>query len=559
MVCNNNPLLSIFENRKLGDEINRGLMPFLNISSIHTPATNLDRFIIHFFQIRLTNWSPESTSGNMRAFFVIVAPGNKASLIFQKGNITVLNRDTADVTNGFTSSATMILVIPGDQNHMTPILAAILDEICIGRCGSRNSLKRPSNIASCDKHRCDRFQNFRHVEAFASKFQVNVANYLNPHCEVQRGTFVFIQSQEGFLHTLDYTMSIIIIILTVLSVWFIVIICTMLYCRHKDISWGELHNPEFYNTISFPEDALRFRADREVEPLYLAIRDLGYKKMKNSHFVVGGLCRDLGPTKLELFRSRIKLLAQACGKLTVFLFENDSQDNTRDLLIQWQTEEPGDFFLVGCEEERYCRLGEQKPIEHGELSSWRMLKMAGLRNRLLRAIKLYCSQQHIAPDIIMMVDTDLRGTWSRDGIAHSMGHPQAWSVMSANGLYTSTLVAEFHYDLLALRLKDLDDINVHQQGPISVPFMWYKALFTGKRGDPLYPVHSAFGGMTMYRAEVLVKYDYTLISQQEDHIPCEHVVLHDKISRDGHLHFINPSMPLLCGIQSAIYQYPILQ
>lgn len=105
--------------------------------------------------------------------------------------------------------------------------------------------------------------------------------------------------------------------------------------------------------------------------------------------------------------------------MTVLLVENDSTDNTRQLLLDWAAEAGSRVFILGCGVNApVCTLNAPATVGH-PVSSARIRKMATLRNLILDF--LAAEKTKIEYDYLFVWDCDIIGRLYADGVAHTMG------------------------------------------------------------------------------------------------------------------------------------------
>lgn len=154
--------------------------------------------------------------------------------------------------------------------------------------------------------------------------------------------------------------------------------------------------------------------------------------------------------------------------------------------------------------------------------------MAYYRNILLDYIRTHYTHY----DYCMMVDLDLAGPISRDGLAHSLGYNR-WDIITANGLANKGLdkkgTSLSYYDMLAYV-----DYN-SEIPPIYNSITWFlksNTLITYKkwnRGEPLHRVKSAFSGCAIYKMNV--------INDRRNYYSgehCEHIIFHTRCISNGY-------------------------
>ena len=261
--------------------------------------------------------------------------------------------------------------------------------------------------------------------------------------------------------------------------------------------------------------------------------------MKNTRIIFCGLCINIENNVTNLKR-RFEHLGQYFKDYRVIIFENDSKDNTRELLKKICLDN-NKFILLECEDAKDCKYNNVIAKDYGIFNSKRMYKMITYRNKLLNYIKN--NYNHF--DIVCMIDLDITGPISIDGIAHSFGKYNNWDSITANGIsgITFTLGQQYYYDLIAYKDNNLD-INNNIFDIISI---FYK-LNTIKIGKELLKVKSAFGGMELIKMYIINNnINYTPI---DNNYKCEHIIFHENMIRNNYSNiYINPSMIILVGLQ----------
>lgn len=275
---------------------------------------------------------------------------------------------------------------------------------------------------------------------------------------------------------------------------------------------------EWRPDLDFPEEDFPTAAVRRAE--YLRICRRGYARMKQRRVVIAGLCRDVEPI-LPATILRIERLASLFADARIVVYENDSQDGTKLLLRQWAV---GDRRVTAVTE----NIGQ--PVNPVRRCVARASRMAAYRARCQRMIL----DRHPHFDAVALLDMDLVGGWSEDGVANTFGHDD-WDVVGANGLVyrrVGVAVNELRqYDTWAYRrhesLQPLESAVVSTIVPL--------------RGQPLVRVGSCFGGLAIYRMEAFAAGSYG----GDD---CEHVAFHRSLAQRGLSRiFMNPSQLTLYG------------
>lgn len=244
---------------------------------------------------------------------------------------------------------------------------------------------------------------------------------------------------------------------------------------------------------------------------------LGNANMAASTVAICGLARSLGAVA-PLTIARIKKIVSYFRDYCVIIFENDSEDDTLTILRDW---EKSDNKVIILSQKLWApRYPQTRCLE-------RAAAMAGYRNHYLELLR----EHHLKPDYTIVLDTDLEGGISYDGLASTFGHLE-WDVVGSNGLFVWKGIKDgvpriglVHFDAWAYRAYG--QTEPHPAGPVN--------KYVYRRGESMVPVFSAFGGMAAYRTKALISAKYS----GED---CEHVPLHIQIRRAGYGKiYLNPS------------------
>jgi len=272
------------------------------------------------------------------------------------------------------------------------------------------------------------------------------------------------------------------------------------------------------HTAEFPEG--RFAPRCELATAYQTAVERGLRAMAGSRGVICGLARNISGL-LPLTLARIERLGRMFADYRVFLYENDSTDDTPRQLAQWAAL---NRRVVAVSETRH------KPRHPSVRSLDRAADMAAYRRR--------CQQEVAARwpdfDYACVVDTDLPDGWSYDGVAHSFGSRE-WDFVGSYGIIyqRQRLIPSkaLHYDVWAFRpLGSFEPLD----GLAGNSLAW-------QRGEQFVPVNSCFGGLGLYRMPAWLAASY-------GGGDCEHVPLHREMRRLGFDRlFLNPSQIALYG------------
>jgi len=288
-----------------------------------------------------------------------------------------------------------------------------------------------------------------------------------------------------------------------------------------EVTADQLSRPQRYG-IEFAEDRFLPRKSRQAD--YLRTCDAGREAAARSTVAIGVLIHnriDLA----RLLRARLEALAALFREARIYILGEDSTDGTEEVLRDWARESPE---LVRC-------VPPVKTSRRG------VARIAALRNVLLEAI-----EADEPTDFIAMLDGDMEGPISLDGVAHTFAMLDSDIDLSAVAAFgvnnwvgldaTVPFVGYSYYDPLAFREHRWERTSS------DAAIRW--RLRKVRRGDPLIPVKSAFAGCAIYRSRAIRGLRYEL-----DGKDCEHVGFHRALAERGGRLSINPAMLLLAGKQ----------
>jgi len=268
----------------------------------------------------------------------------------------------------------------------------------------------------------------------------------------------------------------------------------------------------------FPEHA--FPAPPPLEQDHRRRCGRGYAAMAQARVAIAGLARNLADVLPTTIR-RVEHLGRLFADYRIFVYENDSTDGTKDILRAWAAKNRR--VLVTSED---CH----DPVNPTTRCLRRIDRMARYRQRCQEAVLQRCADF----DHAIVVDFDVAGGWSADGIASSFGHDD-WDFIGSNGLIYRREGLAFNalrqYDMWALRFDE------HFT---ALPTK-HADRYRYRRGEPLVPVTSCFGGLGIYTMPAFAsgRYGSTDI---------EHVVFHRELRQRGFPRlFLNPSQILVYG------------
>ena len=215
---------------------------------------------------------------------------------------------------------------------------------------------------------------------------------------------------------------------------------------------------------NFPESIFNTNNKQYYEKLIT-----GFQKMENSTVFITGLARNCEEQLIYNIK-RIQKLASMFKDYRIFIYENDSNDRTANILKQWSINNRK--VTVSSENVGKIRHKSDQSIE-------RRIDMSWYRNQYL--IKI----QQQSSDYTVVYDFDVDGGFSYEGVANSIG----WGgdVYGSNSILVQDN-SQYYYDTYALELfKECSDVE--------------KNLLEFRRGDKPKEVLSCFGGLAIYKTK----------------------------------------------------------
>ncbi len=250
--------------------------------------------------------------------------------------------------------------------------------------------------------------------------------------------------------------------------------------------------------------------DPEFADLYREAVQAGREIAARSTVAMVAICRNAMPW-LPLTLGLVEDTGAMFRDWAGFVFENDSDDGTKDVLAGWSGDDRRNISLNTNHRPHLCHTFAQE----------RTVALAEYRAQCQHWVG------HIEPvDYVIVFDTDPWGGWSVDGVASSIYWLDRTPAAAAMASYSwgETLIGDhrfaMHYDAFAARLNHWQRRD--QQ--------WFHHWHPPVGGLPV-RFNSAFGQLAVYRSENYLRGRYT----GDD---CEHVGLHRTM---GGAVYLNPS------------------
>ena len=327
-----------------------------------------------------------------------------------------------------------------------------------------------------------------------------------------------------------YKKFILFLFITIILIMLFIVIL-QLYCKKENKTFHEILYPDDYNVFFNEQKYRKYNKKENYEKILLN----GFNVMKTKKLVIGSLFKDSAYI-FSKFRQRMENLTKYFNDVQFVIFENDSKDNSRVLLLNWEMEDKN-VHIIKCKENNFCILKNVSAISYGTFSSNRMKKMTEYRNY----VKKYVDENFSNYDYFMMIDSDTRGPFSIEGLAYSFGKNLDWDMMSAYGLNGIVLTGGqlIYYDYLAY-LKNFNTLSELKN-----------AIYINNLNnyDDFIPINNAFGGLSIYKMSSIKNVDYT---PKDGNYICEHTIFTNNMKDKGfNKFFINPKLIFLVGKQGS--------
>lgn len=264
----------------------------------------------------------------------------------------------------------------------------------------------------------------------------------------------------------------------------------------------------------------------------------GTQLLNKSSITIISLVRDVERVLETNINTVVAFFEKYGSKINYVFFENDSIDDTKNILQKYKKIYPNKLHVISQNFDRQL-FGPVKSEE-------RIKALSEYRN----TAKQYASG--LESDFVIVLDMDFDEI-RLDGLLNSFGWFHTESSITAiagnsfqyrPGLYSGdpSLYNLWNYDSWAFRHNWWLDLHNNLPAPENTidPMFWFGCWIPPTGSSPI-TVNSAFGGCAIYRSNIYFHANY-------DYMDCEHVCFHYNLYANKDLNFrlvLNPSQQMI--------------
>jgi hypothetical protein len=258
-------------------------------------------------------------------------------------------------------------------------------------------------------------------------------------------------------------------------------------------------------------------------------------KLSDSTVIICGIVRNC----CRNLKKNIRTINQICDlakEYHVVIFENDSVDNTKQILSEWKEKRKN--IHISLNDFNTVTIPRKTTTVNPLFSVHRVEKMAHYRNYYMD----YIEKENLPGDYVLVVDLDVHKIYL-NGVIDTFSLNYDWDAITANGISRapSAFFRKRYYDTYAMIECGQETIP---QTEYSIKTTQYKWAFL-KPGMPLIRVASAFGGLSVYKRQSIAGCRYGVLPNGDGKVESrtEHFFFYQQMKGHGYDKiFINPSM-----------------
>lgn len=203
--------------------------------------------------------------------------------------------------------------------------------------------------------------------------------------------------------------------------------------------------------------------------------------------LICGVCKDIEPAVPNTIQS-IQELGKQFQDYRVLIYENNSKDQTKNLMQKWAEKNDRVIFISETLSEKELI----SPIHKRKMR--RTEAIARARNQVMDHVRSSCYDDY---KYVIWADLDFLDPWDVENIVDSiLNSQQEWDAIFANGMYDLFAYRDEEFPIGAELMGEeywsaIDRISVHLD-----PSSWKK-------------VYSAFGGLGIYKRDAIKDFRYS--------------------------------------------------
>lgn len=265
----------------------------------------------------------------------------------------------------------------------------------------------------------------------------------------------------------------------------------------------------------------------------------------NKNIVIAALARDCDKSLSKII-NLIEELRENFVWSKVVVVENDSKDNTKNILFDWEKRKEGVKIL--SQDYGILTIPEQVNDQEKPLVSFhRIEKMAMYRNIYIKYIN---DIQHDIDNVIV-IDIDVE-SFSVDSVVNSITKCRGnCGAIFANGISVKRIFnfaySKIFYDVFAVYEYPMKENFTFTEETLSYTF---ESIVKKLKKNKHYRVISAFGGIGVYNYKAISSLHYKVVLNRlnEREAICEHIPFNTDIIKLGYENFISREMEVVYDV-----------
>lgn len=252
---------------------------------------------------------------------------------------------------------------------------------------------------------------------------------------------------------------------------------------------------------------------------------------KTKKIIFTGLCQDNGKNFITMWLPWIKKVGSHFRDYRIIIVENDSKDNTREILLKEAEKNPR--LLLLCDGKRpentqTCHLG-MRSIHKNEEKETHLAQRLSILRKFRQVYWDYVQEKYNDYDYMAIIDWDLEGDVSTPGFFHGLSYVKDHSdVIATNSFHKIGKNYHFHDTFPLLNNHRCE--NLHQNKLIQDHMMKIQMHTKTLYGSAYpVPVESAFGGLALYHIHRLMEKQCSYVDVQCP-VECEHTTFHKNLN-----------------------------